>query len=218
MATVFEDIAQAVVAGNAPKVVTLTRQALDGGTAPVDIFRQGLIPGMSLVGEKMQSGEFYIPEVLISVRAMKAASGLLRPIMAASQAPEPVGRVVMGTVKGDLHDIGKNLVIVMLEGAGFEVTDLGTDVPAERFAAAARQKNAQIVGLSALLTITMVEMKNVIRHLAEAGLRERVKVIIGGAPVTDRFAREAGADGYATNAPLAVEMAKRLVGARQARK
>jgi len=193
MATVFEDIAQAVVAGNAPKVVTLTRQALDGGTAPVDIFRQGLIPGMSLVGEKMQSGEFYIPEVLISVRAMKAASGLLRPIMAASQAPEPVGRVVMGTVKGDLHDIGKNLVIVMLEGAGFEVTDLGTDVPAERFAAAARQKNAQIVGLSALLTI-------------------------GGAPVTDRFAREAGADGYATNAPLAVEMAKRLVGARQARK
>lgn len=211
MATILGDIAQAVLEGNAPRTTELTEQALSGGASPPHILWEGLIAGMSKVGEKMHSGEYYIPEVLISVRAFKAASEILRPRMAASQASQYVGRVVIGTVKGDLHDIGKNLAIVMLEGAGFEVTDLGINVPTEKFVEAARETESQIVGLSALLTVTMVQMKNVITALTQAGMRDRVKVLIGGAPVTDRFAREIGADGYAPTATLGVELAKKFI-------
>jgi len=215
----LNELAQSLINRDIARAGELTRAAIESHIPAEEILKKGLVAGMEVVGDQFGKGEIYLPEVLMSGEATRAAMKLLRPFLTKDvRNKSTAGKVLIGTVQGDLHDIGKNLVIVMLEGAGFEVTDLGTDVPAERFAAAARQKNAQIVGLSALLTITMVEMKNVIRHLAEAGLRERVKVIIGGAPVTERFAREAGADGYATNAPLAVEMAKRLVGARQARK
>ncbi|MFQ5827428.1 MAG: B12-binding domain-containing protein, partial [Dehalococcoidia bacterium] len=188
MTAISESIASAVITGDAADTIQLTQQALDQGLSPDNIFRDALIPAMGTVGEKMQAGEYYIPEVLLSARAMRAASDLLKPLIAQGGPRKPLGRVVLGTVQGDLHDVGKNLVGMMLEGAGFEVIDLGTSVPAERFVLSAQEKGAQVVGLSALLTTTMLHMKEVIRCLDEAGCRAEVKVIVGGAPMSQRFA------------------------------
>ncbi len=165
----------------------------------------------SEVGKRFECEEYFVPELLISARAMKGALELLRPLLAARGA-EPLGRVAIGTVKGDLHDIGKNLVGSLLEGGGFEVIDLGSDVAPEKFVAAVREKGANIVALSALLTVTMPSMKTTIEALRQAGVREGVKVIVGGAPVTEQYAREIGADGYGDNATAAVALARRLMG------
>jgi len=170
-----------------------------------------MIPAMDEVGRRFESEEYFVPELLLSGRAMKAALEHLRPLLAASGA-QPAGRVVIGTVKGDLHDIGKNLVAAMLEGGGFEVTDLGADVPPERFIKAVLEKGADLVCLSALLTVTMPAIKTTIEAFRKAGIRERVRIMIGGAPVTPQYAREIGAGGYSENASSAVATARQLLG------
>jgi 5-methyltetrahydrofolate--homocysteine methyltransferase len=206
-------IAENVIKGQAPKVKELVEGALAEGVSAGDILNEGLIKGMGVVGEKFKNNEFYVPEVLIAARAMKAGMVLIRPLLASSGV-EPIGKVAIGTVKGDLHDIGKNLVAMMLEGAGFEVIDLGIDVTPEKFIDAIRAKGAKIIGLSALLTTTMPSMKTTIDAINEAGLRDRVKVLIGGAPVTQSYADEIGADGYARDAASGVDIAKELIGAK----
>jgi corrinoid protein of di/trimethylamine methyltransferase len=200
----------AVLNGDAAKAAEAARAALASGTPPLELVQAHMIPAMDEVGRRFDCEEYFVPELLISARAMKAALGLLRPLLAASGAPS-AGRVVIGTVKGDLHDIGKNIVASMLEGGGFEVIDLGTDVSAERFVAEARDRRASLVCLSALLTVTMPAMKEAVVALAAAGLRDQVKVMVGGAPVTQRFADEIGADAYGENAPAAVALARKLV-------
>jgi 5-methyltetrahydrofolate--homocysteine methyltransferase len=199
---------QAVIVGDLESSEKLTRQAIDEGIDPQVIFRDALIPGMEVVGRKMNAQEYYIPEVLLSARAMKGATDILRPLLADNPAAQPVGRVVLGTVFGDLHEIGKNLVGMMLEGAGFEVTDLGTNVSPEKFVAAVRDKNARIVALSALLTTTIVRMGDVIKALDAAGLRPQVKVMVGGGAATQQFADEIGADGFSPDAAGAADLAK----------
>ncbi|MBP1625196.1 MAG: cobalamin B12-binding domain protein, partial [Acidobacteria bacterium] len=178
---------------------------------PTTLITQWMIPAMDEIGRRFEAQDCYIPEMLMAGRAMKAALELLRPLLAASGA-QPTGRVVLGTVKGDLHDIGKNLVGSMLEGAGFEVFDVGIDVPPEKFLEAVRSRNAHILALSALLTFTMPEMKNVIAAFEQSGVRNQVKIIVGGAPVTRGFADEIGADGYGENASSAVTLARTLLG------
>ena len=204
----LQALSQAVIVGDLESARKLTRQALEEGVDPVRVFRDALVPGMDVVGKKMKAQEYYIPEVLLSARAMKGAAEILRPLLAGNPDAQPTGRVVAGTVSGDLHDIGKNLVCMMLEGAGFEVTDLGTNVTADKFVAAAKESKADIVALSALLTTTMVRMVDVVKALEGAGLRGQVKVMVGGAPVTQRFATEIGADGYAPDAAGAADLAK----------
>jgi len=203
-------LAEAVIRGDAKECARLTQEGLDEGLSPQLLLNDGLMAGMAVIGERFKANEIYVPEVLVAARAMKAGMAILRPRLVETGA-KPVGKVVLGTVKGDLHDIGKNIVGMMLEGAGFQVTDLGNDVAAERFIQAAKEQEAQIIGMSALLTTTMLNMKGTIEALKAAGLRERVKVMVGGAPVTQRFAEEIGADGYAENASLAVEKAKELL-------
>jgi len=203
----MQALAQAVIGGD-EKVAELTKAAIDEGIAPEKVLEAGLIAGMNVVGERFKAGDFYIPEVLIAARAMKMAMEILEPKLAEAGV-EPVGKAVMGTVKGDLHDIGKNLVMMMLKGAGFEVTDAGTDVDAEVFAAKAKQSGAQIVGLSTLLTTTMSMMEKTIQSLKEAGVS--AKIMVGGAPVTQNFADKIGADGYAPDAASAVDLAKSLI-------
>jgi 5-methyltetrahydrofolate--homocysteine methyltransferase len=166
---------------------------------------------MNEVGRRFECNQFFVPELLLAARAMKASLELLRPLLA-ERGTEPIGRAVVGTVKGDLHDVGKNLVASLLEGGGFEVIDLGVNVPPEKFVAAAREKNAQIVGLSALLTTTMPSMRSTVEAFKAAGMRDQVKILIGGAPVTQRFADEIGADGYGENAPSAVALARKCLG------
>jgi len=202
----LNDLYQGVIDGNAKKARSLSQEAMAEGTAPGKVLTEALIPAMAEVGRRMKEGEYYVPEVLISARAMYAALGVLRPMLAETGA-KPAGVVVAGTVKGDLHDIGKNLVCMMLEGTGYEVHDLGTDVPPGRFVEAIQQNQANIVALSALLTTTMPSMKSTIDAIKEAGLRDRVKILIGGAPVTQRYASEIGADGYAPDAASAVDKA-----------
>lgn len=208
----LSDLSQAVIEGNANLAKELTQKALDGGTAPLAIYQEGLIPGMEVVGKKMHAGEYYIPEVLLSARAMKQASEIVKPLLGDSSASSQ-GKVIVGTVQGDLHDIGKNLVISMLEGAGFEIIDLGVDVPTEKFVTAVKETGASIIGLSALLSVTMLKMKEVIDSLQAAGQRGEVKVMIGGAPASQRYADEIGADGYAADAGSAVDLAKQLMAA-----
>ncbi len=203
-------IAEDLINGQAPKVKELVQQAVDEGVPVVDILHNGLIKGMSVVGERFKNNEFYVPEVLIAARAMKTGMEIIKPLLAEAKV-EPMGRAAIGTVKGDLHDIGKNLVAMMMEGAGFEIIDLGIDVDPDKFIEAINQQGAQIVCLSALLTTTMPLMKTTIEALKEAGLREKVKVMIGGAPVTQAYANEAGADGYAPDAATAAEKAKELI-------
>ena len=205
-------LTEAVLNGDARAAAAVTREALDANADPQELVSKYMIPAMDEVGRRFEAGECFVPELLISARAMKAALGLIRPLLAARGA-EPVGRVMIGTVKGDLHDIGKNLVSSMLEGAGFEVIDLGVDVSAGKIIDELKTRKVNVLALSALLTTTMPNMKAVIEELKTAGLRGQVKVIVGGAPVTQRYADEIGADGYSDNANGAVGLARRLVAA-----
>jgi len=207
----FSSLREAVLKGDAPGAAAAARRLLDEGADPVAVISQGISPAMAEVGRLFEEGEYFVPELLISARATKGVFEILRPILARTGA-QPAGRVVLGTVHGDLHDIGKNLVGAMLEGGGFEVTDLGVSVPPERFVTAAQEKGAQIVGLSALLTTTLPAMKTAIETFKTAGIRGKVKVMIGGAPVTQGYADSIGADGYADNAAASVDLARRLVG------
>jgi 5-methyltetrahydrofolate--homocysteine methyltransferase len=203
-------LAQAIIGGKAPVAKELTEQALAEGVSAGDILNGGLVAGMNVVGEKFKNNEFYVPEVLIAARAMKNSMDVLRPILAETGV-EPVGRVAIGTVRGDLHDIGKNLVAMMLEGAGFEIIDLGVDVKPEQFVEAVQTRRADVIALSALLTTTMPAMKDTIAALEASGVRGKVSVMIGGAPVTQSYADEIGADGYSPDAASAVDKAKELV-------
>jgi 5-methyltetrahydrofolate--homocysteine methyltransferase len=196
--------------GKMDEVTKLTQDLLEEGESPEAVLNQGLIPAMEQIGVRFKNGDIYIPEVLIAARAMHAGMAVLKPILSKSNTPM-VGKIVIGTVKGDLHDIGKNLVIMMLEGAGFEVVDLGIDVPAQKFIEAIRDDHPQVVGMSALLTTTMREMKTTIEAIQKAGLKNQVKTIVGGAPLTEKFAKEIGADGYAPDAASAVDVVKSLL-------
>jgi len=206
----LDELAEALINGNADKVKELTQAALRSGIQPLDIINKGLIVGMDEVGRCFKANEFYIPEVLIAARAMHAGMDIVKPLLSEG-AMESRGVVVMGTVKGDLHDIGKNLVSMMLEGAGFEVIDLGIDAHPARFVAAIKEHEPDVIGMSALLTTTMRAMETTLEALAEAGLRDKVKVIIGGAPVTQKYADEIGADGYASDASTAVDVTRALL-------
>ncbi|MFH1484788.1 MAG: corrinoid protein [Chloroflexota bacterium] len=211
----LDRIRQGVIDGDMVAVKDLTAKALEEGTEPLQLFRQALVPAMDVVGEKMRTGEYFIPQVLLAARAMRSATELVKPLIVKSRGYEPTGRVVIGTVAGDMHDIGKNLVAMMLEGAGFEVLDLGVDVSIDSFVEAVKQKKPDILGISALLTTTMGRMDDVIKALGKAGHRQRVKVMVGGAPISHRFAQELSADGYAEDAAAAVELAKELMAARR---
>lgn len=203
-------IRTAVMEGNAGEVETQVNAALAEGISPKTILDDALIDGMTEVGQLFENGEYFVPEMLVSARAMKAGLGILRPLLI-EQSVEPVGRVVIGTVRGDMHDIGKNLVGMMMEGAGFEVEDLGVNVSAEQFVNAAIEGKAQIIALSALLTTTMPNMGEVIEHLDQSGSRGKIKVLVGGAPVTQSFAERIGADGFAPDASQAASLARSLV-------
>ena len=198
-----------VIEGQAAEVESGVKSALAAGVDAGKILNEALIAAMDEVGHRFEEGDFFVPEMLIAARAMQAGLALLRPHLASSDV-KVAGKVAIGTVKGDLHDIGKNLVASMLEGGGFEIIDLGADVPPERFVEAVKEKGANIVALSALLTVTMTSMKTTIEALRSAGVREQVKVLVGGAPVTQQFADDIGADGYGDSATSAVSLARRL--------
>jgi corrinoid protein of di/trimethylamine methyltransferase len=206
----MSDLYDAILNGDAKSAAAVTRVRLDAGESALGLVQQHMVPAMDEVGRRFECEDYFVPELLLSARAMKAALELIRPLLAAGGA-EPAGRVAIGTVKGDLHDIGKNIVAAMLEGAGFEVTDLGADVPPQMFVDAVQTRGVGLVCLSALLTVTMPSMKTTIDALAAAGVRDRVKIMVGGAPVTQRYADEIGADGYTDNAASAVSLARRLV-------
>lgn len=202
----------AILNGQEKVAREITEKAIAAGVEPLKLVNDYMIPAMEEVGRRFECNEYFVPELLISARAMKAALELIRPLLAAKGA-QPIGRVVIGTVKGDLHDIGKNLVAAMLEGGGFEVIDLGVNVAPEKFVEAVKQRSANVVAMSALLTTTMPAMRNTIEALENAGLRKQVKVIIGGAPITQKYADEIGADGYGESAPAAVVLAKKQLAA-----
>jgi len=206
MEAVIEKIYQGVLNGEREVVVEAVREAIDAKVPAETILKEGMMRAMAETGRLFEEGEYFVPELLIAARAMQGGMDLLKPLLVAADI-EPVGRIVIGTVKGDLHDIGKNLVAMMLEGAGFEVIDLGSDVDAEKFVDAVKTNQAHIVGMSALLTTTMTNMPVVIQALKNAGLRDGVKVMIGGAPVTKAYADQIGADGYAPDASQAAKMA-----------
>lgn len=208
----LQPLATAVIDGNAKVARALTEQALAAGHDPQALVAQYLIPAMDEVGRRFEANEYFVPELLIAARAMKGAMELIRPLLAKAGV-QPFAKVAIGTVKGDLHDIGKNLVASMLEGGGFEVIDLGVDVSSEKFIAAVREKGAQVVCLSALLTTTMPAMHETIKAFEQAGMRDQVSIMIGGAPITQKFADEIGADGYSDNASAAVSLARSLVSA-----
>ena len=205
------ELYDAILNGNAPLALSLTKKALDAGASPLELVASLMMPAMDEVGRRFACQEFYVPDLLLAGRAMKGALQLVRPLLVAGRA-EPTGRVVIGTVKGDLHDIGKNLVASLLEGGGFEILDLGVDVPPAHFIAAVQKTNAGIVALSALLTTTLPAMKTVVEAFQQAGMRDRVKIMIGGAPVTRQYAAEIGADAYCKDAVSAVRTARALVG------
>ena len=206
----LENIRQSVIDGNMQDTQQLVLAALDKQMPPEQILRDGLISAMTEVGTRFESGEFFVPEMLISARAMKTGLALLRPLLSNAHI-QAVGKVVIGTVQGDLHDIGKNLVGMMLEGAGFEVIDLGSDVTVDKYVAAVKEYHPDLVACSALLTTTMPRMAELISALKQAGLRTQVKVMIGGAPVTEKYASDIGADGFAPDAALAAACAKALM-------
>ena len=208
---ILRKISEELQVGNYEELPKLVQQALEAKIPPGRILSDGLVAGMDIVGDKFRRDELFMPEVLISARAMQAGMDVLRPKLIEAGA-KMAGKIVAGTVKGDLHDIGKNLVSMLMEGAGFQVIDLGIDVPSEKFVEAVRIQRPNLLGLSALLTTTMPRMKEVIESLVEAGLRKSVKVMVGGAPVTEKFARDIGADGYAPDAASAVERARELTG------
>lgn len=211
MPDILAEIQATLIEGAGPPIKGLTTRALEDGHSASDILQKALMPGMDEVGRRMKEGEYYIPDVLISARTMQMALDVLNPLLAEAGAV-PAGTAVIGTVAGDLHDIGKNLVGMMLQGANFDVVDLGTDVSAGQFVAAVQERGASLVGMSALLTTTMVEMKGTVEAFQEAGLRDKVKIMVGGAPVTQAYADEVGADGYAPDSGSAAEVAKRLLG------
>ncbi|HWQ53409.1 MAG TPA: corrinoid protein [Bryobacteraceae bacterium] len=200
----------AILDGDAKTATAVTKEALAEGVNPLDLVTNHMVPAMDEVGKRFECEEYFVPELLISARAMKGALELIRPLLAA-QGSEPVARVAIGTVKGDLHDIGKNLVASMLEGGGFEVIDLGADVSPDKFVAAVKERGANLICLSALLTVTMPAMKTTIEALTNAGVRGKIKIMVGGAPVTPQYATEIGADGYGENAISAVSLARQLV-------
>ena len=205
------DLYDAILTGNAKKAEEVTKAALEAKFNPSELLGKYMIPAMDEVGKRFECNEYFVPELLIAARAMKTALTILTPALAEIGA-EAAGRVIIGTVQGDLHDIGKNLVCSMLEGGGFNVVDLGVDVPPDKFVEAAKEKDGSIVALSALLTTTMTTMKSVIEALEVAGIRGKTKVMIGGAPITQQYADEIGADGYSDNASSAVSLARALVG------
>ena len=206
----LKELYEAVVSGDAKATQAITQQALADGVDPLKLVNEYMVPAMDEVGRRFEANEYFVPELLISARAMKAALELIRPLLTA-RGDKPVGRVAIGTVKGDLHDIGKNLVGSLLEGGGFEVIDLGVNVTPEKFIATVNEKQANIIAMSALLTTTMPSMKTTIDALKQAGVRGKVKVLIGGAPITQKYADEIGADGYSENAVGAVALAKKAV-------
>jgi len=203
-------ISEALQRGKADKVSELVKQALNEGVTPKNILEEGLIHGMSIIGKKFKKNEVYVPEVLIAARAMHAGMSVLRPKLAETGVKN-IGTVAIGTVKGDLHDIGKNLVKMMLEGAGFEVIDLGIDVSIDKFVEAITKYKPNVLGMSALLTTTMVQMQEVIKAISDAGLRDKVKIMVGGAPITQNYADQIGADGYSPDAASAVDKAKTFI-------
>lgn len=208
--TVTNDICEAVVNGDQALTVRLVSQALEAGIPAQTVLGEGLIAAMAEVGRRFECGDYFVPDMLVSSRAMKAGMDHLRPHLVAADV-KPIGKVVIGTVKGDLHDIGKNLVAVMLQGAGFQVIDLGVDVAPERFVQAVKESGANLVALSALLTTTMPSMQAVVQALRKAGLRDQVKILIGGAPITSAFAEHIEADDFAPDAAVAAHHAKVLV-------
>ena len=205
-----KQISEAIVQLKWDEIAALTNKALEAGVPALELLNQGLVPGMSVVGTKFRNGEIFLPEVLLSAKTMKTALEILQPILSQQDTPS-IGRVAIGTVKGDIHDIGKNIVVSMLEGNGFEVMDLGIDVDTERFVEVIRNNDLQILGLSALLTSTMPMIEETIKALEKAGLGQKVKVIVGGAPVTQAYADQIGADGYGADAVAAVEKARALL-------
>jgi len=206
---ILQKISEELQKGNYQEVPKLVQQALSAKIPPAKILSDGLVAGMDVVGDKFRRDELFMPEVLISAKAMQAGMNILRPKLIEAGA-KLAGKIVLGTVKGDLHDIGKNLVGMLMEGAGFQVIDLGIDVPSEKFVEMVKSQKPNLLGLSALLTTTMPKMKEVMESLVEAGIRSSVKVMIGGAPVTEKFAKDVGADGYAPDAASAVEKAREL--------
>jgi len=212
MADRIETIREGILDGDMHLVEAEVQAALDEGTTAGSLLNDGLVQAMAEVGRLFEEGEYFVPEMLIAARAMKAGLAILKPKLVAEDI-EPIGKVAAGTVKGDLHDIGKNLVCMMMEGAGFEILDLGTDVTPEQFVSAVKDQGADVIAMSALLTTTMPNMKNTVEALTEAGIRDSVKVMIGGAPVTQAYADEVGADGYAPDASRAASLAKELIGA-----
>jgi 5-methyltetrahydrofolate--homocysteine methyltransferase len=210
MEDIVQELKQAVIDGNHNHAAALTSQLLAAGCYPKHILDEGLIAGMSKVGELFKSGDYFVPEMLVAARAMKSALEVLRPKLV-DTGVQPIGTIVLGTVRGDLHDIGKNLAAMFLEGAGLRVVDLGVNVTADQFVAAAKAHNAALLGMSALLTTTMTYAAEVIRALEAAGLRNRVKVIVGGAPVTEAWSRQIGADAFALDAASGAERCKELL-------
>lgn len=209
----YEELQESIIAGQRDKVKEVVNTLLDSDTAPIEIISEGLIGSMSIVGQKMKSGEMFIPEVLASAHAMNEGMGMLKPLITGDESSSLfASKALMGTVQGDLHNIGKKIVSMILESGGFTVVDLGVDIPADKFVEAVKQEQPNILGLSALLTTTMPRMKDVIKALKEAGVRDKVRVIVGGAPITQDFADSIGADGYAPDAASALDKAKQLLG------
>jgi 5-methyltetrahydrofolate--homocysteine methyltransferase len=207
----FEEMANTVIVGDEEKVVELTKKAVDEGVSPMDIINEGLMKGMDVVGQRFKAAEMFIPEVLMAAKSMSAGMEIVKPLIVGGEVPSK-GKVVIGTVKGDLHDIGKKLVGMIMESSGLIVEDLGIDVSPEQFAQAVKEKKPDIVGMSALLTTTMLAMKDTIEVLKEEGLRDSVKILVGGAPVSSDFAKEIGADGWAPDAVSAKDLAFQLIG------
>lgn len=201
----------AVLNGDAKNAKAITEAALAEGVAPMTLVQEHMMPAMAEVGRRFETNEYFVPELLLAARAMKSALELVRPLLTASGA-QPVGKVAIGTVKGDMHDIGKNLVSAMLEGGGYEIIDLGVNVAPEKFVAAVKERGANIIAMSALLTTTMPSMKSTVEALKDAGVRDQVKILIGGAPVTQKYADEIGADGFSESAAGAVAAAKKVAG------
>ena len=212
MSEIYQQLSAMIIAGEDEDAPDLVQKALDQGLPPMEILDNGLLVGMDEVSSKFEQEEMFVPEVLLAAKAMHDALQVLRPHLVATGV-KPIGKIVLGTVKGDIHDIGKNLVGMMCEGAGFEVINLGFDVDPEKFVEAVKENQPDIVGMSAMLTTTMIAMGYTVKALKEAGLRDKVKVIIGGSPVDEEIVDRIGADGYAYNSPTAVELVKRLVGA-----